>query len=77
MDVLGFNQWQWLKQYIEFNAKKERSKNGNTDGRELYKLMDNAVYDKMDYLKWTSNPSYMSQKNVHNDLVAIWKSIVT
>ena len=29
------------------------------------------------YLKWTSNPEYMSQKNFDNDLVAIHKSKVT
>ena len=30
-----------------------------------------------DYLKWTSTPSYMSQKIFDNDLVAIHKSKVT
>ena len=29
------------------------------------------------YLKWTSKPSYMSQKIFHNDLVAVRKSKVT
>ena len=32
---------------------------------------------KKDYLKWTSKTSYMSQKIVYNDLVAIRKSKVT
>ena len=33
--------------------------------------------NEKDYLKWTSNPSYMSQKIFHSDLVAILKSKVT
>ena len=39
--------------------------------------MNNAVYDKMNYFKWTSNPSYMSQKIFDNDLVAMRETIVT
>ena len=35
------------------------------------------VSNKKDYLKWTSEPSYMSQKIVDNKLVAIRKSKVT
>ena len=33
--------------------------------------MNNTVNDKMNYLKWTSNPSYISQKFFDNDLVAM------
>ena len=47
--ILQFNQSQWLKQYIEFNAKKKRieaERSGNKDGKVLYKLMNNAVYGK-------------------------------
>ena len=46
--VLKFNQSQWLKPYIEFNTKKriEAEKNGDKDGKTLYKLMNNAVYGK-------------------------------
>ena len=56
----------------------EAEKNGGKDEKALYKLMDNAVYGKIienlrnridvsqkkkkNYLKWTSKPSYMSQK---------------
>ena len=29
---------------------------------------------KEGYLKWTSKPSYMSQKIFHNKLVAMWKT---
>ena len=50
--------------------------------------MNNAVYGKtmqktrnrinikIDYLKWTSKPSYMSHKTFDNDLVVIRKSKV-
>ena len=46
--VLEFNQSQWPKQYIEFNTQKriEAEKNGDQDGKALYKLMNNAVYGK-------------------------------
>ena len=43
--VLQFNQSQWLKPYIEFNAKKNRGrKNNDSDGKALHKLMNNDVY---------------------------------
>ena len=35
------------------------------------------VSNKKDYLKWTSKPSYMSQKMFDNNLVVICKSKVT
>ena len=35
------------------------------------------VRNKKDYLKWTSKPSYMSQKTFGNNLVAIPKIEVT
>ena len=35
------------------------------------------VSNEKDYMKWTSKPSYMSQKIFDNDLVAIYKSKVT
>ena len=48
--VLEFNQSQWLKQYVEFDSKKkkriEAEKNGDKDGKALYKLMNNDVYRK-------------------------------
>ena len=44
---IRFNQLQWLNPYVEFNTKKRRStKIGGKDGKVLYKLMSNAVYDK-------------------------------
>ena len=46
--ALEFNQSQQRKQYAEFNTQKriEAQKNGDKDGKVLYKLMDNAVYRK-------------------------------
>ena len=45
--MLELNQFQWLKQYVEFNTQKtEAEKNGDKDGKELYKLMNIAVYGK-------------------------------
>ena len=46
--VLEFNQSQCLKLYLEFNThKKNRSrKNGDKDGKKLYKLMNNPAYGK-------------------------------
>ena len=43
--VLEFNQSQWLK-HVEFNTKEriEAERNGDKDGKALYKLMNNAVY---------------------------------
>ena len=46
--IFQFNQSQWLKEYVEFNTHKkiEAEKNGDKDGKVLYKLMNNAVYRK-------------------------------
>ena len=81
--ILEFNQSQWLKLYANCNTLQriEAEKNGAKDRKALYKLINNAVYNKTieklrnkidlklrrkekDYLKWTSKPSYMSQKNI-------------
>ena len=46
--MFELNQFQWLKQYVEFNTQKriEAEKNGDKDGKELYKLMNIAAYGK-------------------------------
>ena len=47
--VLESNQSQWLKQYVEFNTQEriEAEKNGDKDGKALYKLMNiNAAYER-------------------------------
>ena len=43
--VLKLNQSQWLKLYTELKKNKSR-KNGDKDGKVLYKLMSNAKYGK-------------------------------
>ena len=45
---MGFNQSQWLKPYIEFDTQKRiaSEKKEYKDGKTLYKLMNNAEYDK-------------------------------
>ena len=70
----------------------DAKQNGEKDGKAFYKLMNNAVYgktmenlhridiklvsNKKDYLKWSSKPSYVSQKIFDNDLVVIQKSYI-
>ena len=46
--ILEYNQPHCLKPYIEFNTHKriEAEKNGDRDGKALYKLMNNAIYRK-------------------------------
>ena len=69
--------------WFQYTQKKSR-KNGDKDGKELYKLMNNAVYGKtMENLrngidaKLVSKPSYISQKLFENDLVTIHKNKAT
>ena len=44
--LLEFNQSQWLKQSIDFNTQKriepQKTKKMETDGKMLYKLMNNS-----------------------------------
>ena len=51
--MLEFNQSQWLKPYIEFNTRKriEAELNNDKDGKELYTLMNNAIFGKSGKLK--------------------------
>ena len=46
--LLEFNQSKSLKPYIEFNTQKriEAEENNDTDGKALYKLINNAIYGK-------------------------------
>ena len=51
--VLEFNQSNWLKPYVEFSTHKriKAKKNGDKDGKALYKLMNNVAYGKTGKLK--------------------------
>ena len=73
--VLKFNQSDWMKKYIDFNAKK-RMNAANDFAKDFFKLMINSVYGKtMEnlrkkinvrlannekfFLKYTSRPTYI------------------
>ena len=63
--ALEINQSQWLKQCVEFNTQKriEAEKNGDKDGKALYKLMKNTVYEKtMENLRNRINVKLLSNK---------------
>ena len=51
--VLEFNQLQWLKQYLEFNTHKriEAEKNGDKDGKALYKIIKCCVWKNSGKIK--------------------------
>ena len=62
--VLEFNQSQWLK-HVEFNTKEriEAERNGDKDGKALYKLMNNAVYgETMEHLRNRIDVKVVSNK---------------
>ena len=46
--ILELCQLQWLKTYIKLNTQErtEAEKNSDKDGKALYKLMNNAIYEK-------------------------------
>ena len=50
---------------------------GKTVANLRNKIDVRLVRNKKDILKWTSTPSYMSQKKLDNDLVTKYKSEVT
>ena len=73
--VLKFNQSDWMKKYIDFNAKK-RMNAANDFAKDFFKLMINSVYGKTmenlrkkinvrlannekGFLKYTSRPTYI------------------
>ena len=65
--ILELNQFQWLKEYVEFNTQKriEAEKNGDKDGKALYKLMKNVVYGKtMDNVRNRIDVKLVSKKRL-------------
>ena len=66
--VLNFNQFQWLKPYVEFNTHKKQKikaeKNSDKDRKALHKLMNNAVYGKaMENLRNRIDVNLVSNNN--------------
>ena len=75
--VLGFNQFQLLKPYIEFNTQKriETVKNEDNDGNALYKLMSYAIYKEENIWNGHENKAIYVAQHIWQ-LVAIRKSKV-
>ena len=73
---MELNQSQWLKSYFEFDTQKriEAVKNWDKVGNLRNRINVKFVNNEKSYSKWTSKPSYMSQKILDNDLLAIQKS---
>ena len=63
--ALEFNQFQWLKQYLNSTHKKEQKQKANADkdGKVLYNLVNNAVYGKtMENIRNRINVKLLSNK---------------
>ena len=85
--VLQFKQSDWMKKYIDFNAKKRMSAPNDYE-KDFFKLMINSIYDKTmenlrkrinvrfvnnkkDFLKYTSKPTYVTHKLFNKNFAAI------
>ena len=66
--LIEFNHLQLLKPYVKFNTKKtiEPEKNCGKDGKSLYKLMNNATYNKtMENLRNRTDGRLVSNEKVY------------
>ena len=85
--ALQFKQSDWMKKYIDFNAKKRMCATNDFE-KDFFKLMINSVYgktmenlrkkinvrfvnNKKDFLKYTSKPTYVTHKLFNKSLAAI------
>ena len=87
--ILGFEQSDWLKKFVDFNTQKRKNANNKFE-ESFFKLMVNSVFGKRmehlrkranvklinnakDYVKSVSSPTSVSQKIFTKKLVAIHK----
>ena len=77
--VLEFNQWLWLKQYVDFNTQKRtKAKAKNSYEKDFFKLMNNSVKlvtDERKLMKLTSKPTFVTGKIFHEKLVEIKETL--
>ena len=85
--ILKFKQSNWLKEYLEFNAKKKQESTDELN-KVFFKLLINSVYgksmenirkritvkltnDTKEYLKCESRPNFISQKIFDKSFIAV------
>ena len=73
--ILKFEQKDWMKPYIDFNAERRKEPTDESD-KNHFKLMNNAVYIAKqillkDFIKYKSRPTCVNWKVLENNLAAI------
>ena len=86
--ILKFKQKNWLKVFTDFDTKKRRESNDESN-KNLYKHFDNCIYgksienarkkinvklvnDKKKYQKIVNKPNFLSQKIIYKNFVAVY-----